>query len=152
MKTAYLTFLNGWCFPLLNLLSAQASPIEFLTVLQARFLENSRAFQTDCSRVRREVRTGKMRIFRKVWFPKNSFIFDAFWKIMSQVAPWNLLLAIHTPTATGVIWTLHLGVHALLWLPITLNFTYIISFNQQNTNVVIWMPFLLTLSIPRYSD
>lgn len=42
-------------------------------------------------------------------------------------------------------------VYALLWLPIALNFTYIISFNHHSSRVVAWSPCLLALSISYYS-
>lgn len=45
-KDSYLTFLNGLCSLLLNLLIAYACPTEFVPVWQAKFPEDSRTFQS----------------------------------------------------------------------------------------------------------
>lgn len=47
-KDCYLTFLNGLCSLLLNLLIAYACPTEFVPVWQAKFPEDSRTFQSVC--------------------------------------------------------------------------------------------------------
>lgn len=117
-------------------------PSQFLIVFQARFL---RAWTyTDCGRVKRGVKVGKMLIFGKLSF----LILDAFCKIMSQMGFCNLLLATHTFTTTGVVVLVSCGGHCFL----TSNRTFLMyTILFSSTTVRWWLAHLLGVLILYYS-
>lgn len=112
-----------------------------LTCVEGQFLEDSKTFQTDCGRVRREVSVRKMTNFQE-----TISVFKSWMNVRKLCLTVFLEIFLPLPLPLG-LWSLYL---IILWLYIALIFTYIILFNQYSTKV--WLPHLLSLSIPSDSD